>query len=244
MGVILIILSGFYFTTVWPISMPILRNKVPTTQFPEVLPTPRSDPTTRMAFSVVIIIVIVILAGAGAFLYFTAPQPKKDENGGGQQFSDPNELPRIVDSFVENGYTDENSEEFVYFTLNQTDYVYDIYLILEWYDESDETRRHENQPDEFMIYIDSSHGYWESQWVSNDQSSKHGIIEFTIGPFEPPLGWEEPGGNYNEWMIGVVCGECGNHEARNFGLLSFTDSGNFWQITVMIDYCFEPEELK
>ena len=113
-------------------------------------------------------------------------------------------------------------------------------ITLEWYDEPDETRRHENQPDEFLLILQSPQGeLYESDWVYNDNSG-HGYIEISTSLIDPPVGWDYDL-SQNEWTIIIACGNCGDHEANYFGVLRFSDSGNFWQMIVQIDYCYESE---
>jgi hypothetical protein len=238
-GILILIFALLYTAIAWPISFPVLRGKRSTTEFPDTLPNLMRNPTSHRIFLVLIIIVIVILASSNTYIYVTAPRPD-DKSSFDDFITDPSELPR-EHAFQEfNGYSDEGTEYYEYLSFNDTCYIYCMNVTLEWFDEPDETRRHENQPDEFLLALYAPNGEsYESDWVYCDDSG-YGAIGLTTSLIDPPLGWEEFVYD-NEWVIMVACGHCGDHEARFFGLLQFSDNGNNWRMMVDIDYCYESE---
>ncbi|MCK5561173.1 MAG: hypothetical protein KAJ51_11285 [Thermoplasmata archaeon] len=246
LAIFILVFGVLYTVAVWPVSIAALRGRMPL-ETPEggaaAAPTRLfATPRARNIVIGVIIAIVLIASGAGAFIIMGAEEP----DGGGDDVppSDYHDYPSISADFNSNGYSPENSDQPVEFYLNSSQYVSRVYLILNWQDESDETFRHENEPDNFMVELYSPDGrVYSTQVVANDMSSKLGQVQLDTGEIDPPVGWEYPEDEFeNYWVIMVCCEDCGDHEAQNFGLLKFNDNGNSWSLSVEVDYYGMDEE--
>jgi hypothetical protein len=201
-------------------------------------------PLPRGALIAIIIVIIIVLAGsAGAYLVFSGKGDKKKSSSGDDSGPiDYTELPELSNEMGYYSHSDENTETMlpiIDLEANITKYIYQMDLILEWQDEDDQTRRHENEPDEFMLQIISPTGEeWQSDMVQNDPNSKQGMIELTTGLLDPPVGWEDEISPEDLWTINIVCGECGDHRAQP-ALLMWNDTGNAWGLTISYSYYYE-----
>jgi hypothetical protein len=245
-GVAILIIGLFYTNSVWPIAIPIIFSKTTyePTEASRLGRKTIAKPGAHKIMIIIIIILAMLIAISGGYLALTIPETDKitiDE----PTIVDYHDIEPENEEYTFNGYSNENSEYPVDFDLNQTTFVCRLQMALEWMDESDETRRHENEPDEFSLRLIFPTGYqYETPIISNEKGTGYGIIEYDTNLIDPPIGWEEDENFNNYWEIQVICGTCGDHEAQNFGLLKFDDLGNSWYLTVRMQCYVYPEETE
>ncbi|UCH88224.1 MAG: hypothetical protein JSV49_08135 [Thermoplasmata archaeon] len=234
---VVILMAGIYYSiNIWSISSTTLLGEKRSKAFSKRM----ADRKTRKAVIATIITVILIIAIIGVyFVYFAG---EKDKGGPELTVStsiDYNELSTDSATYSMGSYTSENSEDEYLWELENTQFVNMVSLTLEWNDEPDQTRRHENQPDSFQVGLLSPDGAtFVSDMMYNDAGSKYGIVEINTGTIDPPAGWDirEEEDFQNTWRIIIICGDCGDHEASGPAVLKFTDNGNNWYLTN--DYSF------
>ncbi len=240
--IIICIFAFSYIGTAWPISVYLIKME-PTKELKEIPPLPVrmfNDRGSLTFFSVSCVILLIIGVGGGGYLLFNPPEKVKPTNFEEIPINSPYDLPSTRTDFEFNGYLDENTEGYEYFSLEQTEYVNCVRVRFNWEDESDFTRRYDNQPDEFQIILISPYGEtFESPMLINDPLSGYGTIDFNTPYFEPPVGWDEGEDFENMWEIVIICGECGDQKPMRSitNIRNIPDNGNDWYLTVEVDHC-------
>ena len=260
-GIILLI-TMLYLRLAFPFSVMISLGKItpevegtPSTTTsasldPELGPTPRPDlgasykykrapgkPIPRKVIAAIFIIVILVVAGAaGAFILMSGGEKKKKEEN---VLSEPENFATVFEPIVEIGYTEENQNSEVSFSVEEPRVTW-INCSLYWNDEPSQYPAGTNNPDQFGISVFNSNG----DLVAEDGFSDSGMVDCSV-----EIDCEDE--NYEDdclgtWTVVVSAGDCGDDEARFSigGLRSVEDTGNEWMLNCLISYLTPADEIE
>jgi sterol desaturase/sphingolipid hydroxylase (fatty acid hydroxylase superfamily) len=234
---IIFVFGLMYSKIFWPVSIAPVLGERRASKTANYLTRPNAQ---KGLLAVIFMALIVIIASSGYYGYKSSVKVdlKEKELVVLLQYAD---LEKQSMSDLMSGYADEYNDEYYSYPVNESCFVDRVVLTLEWIDEPDETMRHKNEPDEFALMLRSPEDqFFESPWVQNDESSKRGMIELDTGIIDPPVAWQyrDFSGFENEWIINLMCGEAGDHQATGPSFFMFNDNGNDWDLTIEISYYY------
>jgi hypothetical protein len=135
-----------------------------------------------------------------------------------------------------NGYLNENSYEYINFTIEER-YLTEIIIELNWLDEAPASgpSRYENQPDSFNFTVYTPWGEEISSYTGYNPIGQAGLIQETIEIPQDIIAENRATGT---WHVLIYCNDCGEHEPgiHLIGSRVIADTGNAWTLDYQYYY--------
>ena len=115
-----------------------------------------------------------------------------------------------------------------------------VECILTWSDEPDAGQRYTNQPDGFTLNVTAPNG---TSVESGPLENSHGREAALICQFSYSPGTAYDTGGTGDYVLKVICEECGDQEpsVNVFGLRTISDTGNIWTLEMRYIYLAAPQ---